>query len=268
MKLRTALVVLAFGAALAAQAQNSTTTNTSTTNSGPRLMPREAAPIKPGSPEDRVRTLMRGRLNQNAESVVRMPFGMYEVVVGSDVVYVDADVNYMLGGHLIDARTRTNLTEQKRNELSRIDFKSLPLDQAIKQVRGNGKRVLVTFEDPNCGFCRQLARTLADFKDITVYTFLLPILSQDSHDKAAIIWCSKDRAAAWQALMLEGKEPMGSGNCTTPLQSNLAMGQTLRVNGTPTLVFADGFRVPGYLPAEALEQTLAQHGGTASAAKK
>lgn len=261
MKILMALMTLALaaGSTLSAQAQNT---------SGPRLMPREVAPIKPGSTEDRIRTLLRERLGQNADSVTRTPFGLYEVTLGTDIVYVDAEANHLLSGRLIDTRTRTDLTEQKRNELSRVDFKSLPLDQAIKQVRGNGKRVLVTFEDPNCGYCRQLARTLTDFKDITVYTFLLPILSQDSHEKSAAIWCAKDRAAAWQAFMVDGLAPAPApADCKTPLESNLAMGRTLRVNGTPTMVFADGHRVPGFLPAEALEQTLAQH-SAAPAAKK
>ncbi len=234
-----------------------------------RLAPRDVAPIKPGSAEDRVRTLVRERLGQNADAVVRTPFGMYEVTFGTEIAYVDQEANYLLSGRLIDTRTRLDLTEQKRSELSRVDFKSLPLDQAIKQVRGNGKRVLVTFEDPNCGYCRQLARTLTDIKDITVYTFLLPILSQDSFEKSAAIWCSKDRAAAWQAFMVEGKAPASApADCQTPLQSNLAMGQVLRVNGTPTLVFADGWRVPGAMQADAIEQALTQHGAVTSAAKK
>lgn len=239
---------------------------------GARLAPRESTPIKPGSVEERIRNLVRERLGQAPESVVRTSFGMYEVIVSGDIVYVDPEANYLLAGRLIDMRTRTDLTEQKRNDLSRVDFKSLPLDQAIKQVRGNGKRVLVTFEDPNCGYCRQLARTLTELKDVTVYTFLLPILSQDSMEKSTAIWCSKDRAAAWQATMVEGKAPAAPATeCATPLQSNLAIGQALRVNGTPTLVFADGWRVPGIMPLEGIEQALTQHSGTgnnAAPAKK
>ena len=224
------------------------------------LAPRDAAPPKPGTVEDRIRTLVRERLGQNPETVAPTPFGMYEVIFGTEIWYVDKDVNYVLNGRVVDARTRVDLTEQKRGELMRVDFKSLPLDQAIKQVRGNGKRVLVTFEDPNCGYCRQLARTLADVKDVTIYTFLLPILSQDSFEKSAAIWCSKERAAAWNAYMLDGKAPTANGECKTPLQANLAMGQKLMVNGTPTLVFANGWRVPGAMQAEGLEQMFAQHG--------
>lgn len=234
---------------------------------GARLAPRESTPIKPGSVEERIRNLVRERLGQAPESVARTSFGMYEVIVGGDIVYVDQEANYLLAGRLIDMRTRTDLTEQKRSDLARVDFKSLPLDQAIKQVRGNGKRVLVTFEDPNCGYCRQLTRTMVDLKDVTIYTFLLPILSQDSMEKSTAIWCSKDRAAAWQAVMLEGKTLSApAAECTTPLQSNLAIGQALRVNGTPTLVFADGWRVPGIMPLEGIEQALTEHGGAGKAA--
>ena len=223
------------------------------------LAPRDAQPPKPGSVEDRIRTLVRERLGQNAETVTRTPWGLYEVIFGTEIWYVDQDVNYVMSGRVVDARTRVDLTEQKRGELMRVDFKSLPLEQAIKQVRGNGRRVLVTFEDPNCGYCRQLARTLADVKDVTIYTFLLPILSQDSFEKSTAIWCSKDRAAAWNGYMLDGKVPTASGDCKTPLQANLAMGQKLGVNGTPTMVFANGWRVPGAVPLEGLEQLFTQH---------
>jgi thiol:disulfide interchange protein DsbC len=226
------------------------------------LAKRDLQAPKPGSVEDKIRTLVRERLGQNAESVVRTPFGLYEVIFGTEIWYVDQDVNYVMSGRVVDTKTRTDITEQRRGDLMRVDFKSLPLDQAIKQVRGNGKRVLVTFEDPNCGYCRQLARSLTEVKDVTIYTFLMPILSPDSHEKSAAIWCSKDRAAAWNAYMLDNKAPTANGDCKNPLQSNVAMGQKLFVNGTPTMVFANGTRVPGALPPESIEQMLVQHSGS------
>jgi thiol:disulfide interchange protein DsbC len=261
MNFKSISVSVATGAALAILAAASlaqTPAQPVTTRAA--LASRDAAPPKPGTVEDRIRTLVRERLGQNAETVALTPFGLYEVIFGTEIWYVDKDVNYVMNGRVVDAKTRVDLTEQKRGELMRVDFKSLPLDQAIKQVRGSGKRVLVTFEDPNCGYCRQLARTLADVKDVTIYTFLLPILSQDSFEKSAAIWCAKDRAAAWNAYMLDGKMPTANGECKTPLQANLAMGQKLMVNGTPTLVFANGWRVPGAMQAEGLEQMFAQHG--------
>lgn len=223
------------------------------------LAKREVQPPKPGSAEDKIRTLVRERLGQNAETVTRTPWGLYEVIFGAEIWYVDQDVNYVLNGRVVDAKTRVDLTEKKRGELMRVDFKSLPLEQAIKQVRGNGKRVMVTFEDPNCGYCRQLARSLVDVKDVTIYTFLMPILSPDSHEKSAAIWCSKDRAAAWNAYMIDGKAPTGPADCKTPLENNVAIGQKLAINGTPTMVFANGWRVPGAMPTEGVEQMLQQH---------
>ena len=265
MNLKSISVSVATGAALAVLAAASLAqTAAQPVATRAALAPRDAAPPKPGTVEDRIRTLVRERLGQNAETVALTPFGLYEVIFGTEIWYVDKDVNYVMNGRVVDAKTRVDLTEQKRGELMRVDFKSLPLEQAIKQVRGNGKRVLVTFEDPNCGYCRQLARTLADVKDVTVYTFLLPILSQDSFEKSAAIWCAKDRAAAWNAYMIDGKAPAANGECKTPLQANLAMGQKLMINGTPTLVFANGWRVPGAMQAEGLEQMFVQHG----AAKK
>ena len=181
--------------------------------------------------------------------------GLYEVRIGNDVLYADEKGNYLIHGDILEVKGRKNLTEQRRNKLSQIKFSDLPLDLAVKTVRGNGKRVFATFEDPNCGYCKKLAREMVGMTDITMYTFLYPILNADSAEKTKAIWCSPDRAKAWNAYMVNNTVP-APGTCDTPSEKVLALGQKLNVRGTPTIFFANGERVPGAVPVDQLEQSL------------
>lgn len=181
--------------------------------------------------------------------------GLFEVQIGMDLLYTDGNVDYLMQGSLIDAKSRTDLTAERLEELSRVSFSSLPLDLAIKQVKGDGSRQIAVFEDPNCGYCKRLHQTLKDVDNITVYTFLFPILSPDSTVKARNIWCAKDQAATWRNWMLEGKAPP-EADCETPVETVLALGKKLMVQGTPAIIFADGSRVNGALPLDALKQKL------------
>ncbi len=188
--------------------------------------------------------------------VAPTPFaGLYEVQVGSDLLYVNADVDYILQGSLIDAKRRTDLTAERIDALSRVDFADLPLDIAIKQVKGDGSRVMAIFEDPNCGYCKQLHKTLNDVDNVTIYSFLFPILSPDSTTKARNIWCAKDKTEVWRDWMLRGKKP-AEAECETPIEQSLALGRKLNVQGTPAIFFADGSRINGALPLNALKQKL------------
>jgi thiol:disulfide interchange protein DsbC len=222
----------------------------------------QTPPAARGSVEENIRARVEQRFNAKADTVTRMPFGLWEVVIGTEIIYVDQEVNYAFVGRVLDAKTRDDLTAKKRDELLRVDFKSLPLDQAVKIVRGNGSRRLVTFEDPNCGFCKKLYRELVGMKNVTVYTFLYPILSQDSFDKARAVWCAKDRAKAWDDLMLNGKAPPPAAeDCKHPLQQTLELGRKLEVTGTPTLVFTDGRRMPGAVPIDRIEAAFNEIAG-------
>lgn len=213
---------------------------------------------KAGTPEDLIRSRAESRFGAKADSVTRMPFGLWEVVVGTEIFYVDANVNYIFSGRVYDARNKEDLTQKRRDELLKVDFRKLPLDQAVKITRGDGSRTMVTFEDPNCGYCRKLYKDLAGLTNVTIYTFLYPILSADSFEKSKAIWCAKDRAAAWDDLMGKGQAaPAASNDCKHPLQQVLALGQKLDVTGTPTIIFTDGRRVPGAVPLERVEQMLA-----------
>jgi thiol:disulfide interchange protein DsbC len=221
-------------------------------------------PAPPRGPvEDGIRARVEQRFNAKPDSVTRMPFGLWEVVIGTEILYVDQEVNYVVvNARVIDAKTREDLTAKKREELLRVDFKSLPLEQAVKIVRGDGSRTLVTFEDPNCGFCKKLYRDIGGLKNVTIYTFLYPILSQDSFEKSRGIWCAKDRAKAWDDMMGKGKAPPEpAADCKHPLQQTLELGRKLDVSGTPTLVFSDGRRMPGAVPLERVEATFKEIAG-------
>jgi len=181
--------------------------------------------------------------------------GIYELRIGSDLLYTNERVEYVMQGSLIDARNKEDLTAKSLDELMKVAFDSLPLESAIKQVKGDGSRKMVVFEDPNCGYCKRLHQTLDGMDNYTVYTLLFPILSPDSTVKARNIWCAGDRAEAWRNVMLKNQAPPNA-QCETPIEANLALGRKLLVRGTPAIIFEDGTRVNGALPKDALEERL------------
>ena len=190
--------------------------------------------------------------------VFKGPGGLYEVLIGGELYYVDAAVTFVIAGRMFDARTREDLTQKRIDTALKVDFKALPLDHAIKTTRGNGSRVMVTFEDPNCPNCKRLWQGMAEMKDVTIYTFLYPILSADSTVKSKAIWCAKDRAAAWDQYMVGGKAPAAAADdCKHPIDENVALGKSLGINGTPTIIFTDGSRTAGALPVATIEQRIA-----------
>lgn len=185
--------------------------------------------------------------------------GLIEVRVGQNVIYTDTKGDYVFEGNLLETRTQRNLTEEVLDEINRIDFASLPLKDAVAWKNGTGRRKLVVFADPNCGYCKRLERDLQQVKDVTVYTFIIPILGDDSKAKTENIWCVKDRLQAWRDWMLADKAPAKSfGMCASPTQRNLALAQKFRVNGTPAMFFEDGSRLASAAPAAVIEQRLSK----------
>lgn len=186
--------------------------------------------------------------------------GVFEVRYGgTDIIYSDATGEHIfVGGSLIETKTRTDLTEQRIEKLTAIDFGKLPLKDAIAIRQGSGARKLVVFADPNCGYCKRFERDLASLKDVTIYTFLLPILGPDSTAKSRDIWCAKDPAKAWRAWMIDGQAaPTAGDRCdSAALERNSALGRRHKINGTPAVVFEDGTRRPGAMPLEAVERAL------------
>ena len=186
--------------------------------------------------------------------------GLYEVRIGTDLFYTDAKGNYVIQGELIDTKARRNLTEDRINQLTAVKFEDLPFKDAFTLVRGDGSRKIAVFEDPNCGYCKRFEREMRNVNNVTVYLFLYPILSPDSAEKSRNIWCAKDRAAAWDDHMLRDKTPAAASCDTAALQRNLAFGRKHKITGTPTLIFADGSRVPGAIGAQDVEKRLAAAG--------
>ena len=188
--------------------------------------------------------------------------GLYEVRINdSDILYTDAEGNFLLQGNLIDTRAKRNLTEERIDKLSAIEFDALPLKDAFIQVKGNGKRKLAVFEDPNCGYCKRFEKDLQKVNDVTIYTFLIPILSADSVEKSKNIWCAKDKNKAWLDWMVRDQTPAKASCDTTALERNLAFGQKHKITGTPTVFFANGNRVPGAISAAEIEKQLVSASG-------
>lgn len=185
--------------------------------------------------------------------------GLYEIQIGGDILYTDEKAAFLVVGDILDVKAKKNLTEERKQKLAQINFSDLPLELAAKQVKGNGKRVLATFEDPNCSYCKKLAQELQNVTDITIYTFVYPIFPQ-SGEVARGIWCAPDRAKAWNDYVLNGVQPPAAKCNTAGLDRVVALGRQLNIRGTPALFFADGSRVPGFMPAAALEKALAERG--------
>jgi thiol:disulfide interchange protein DsbC len=187
--------------------------------------------------------------------------GLFEVRYGgSEILYADAKGELVIvGGAMIETKTRADLTERRLDQVLAIDFAKLPLKDAITIVQGKGTRRMAVFVDPNCGYCKQFERDLAGVKDVTIHTFLMPILGPDSTAKSRDIWCTTDPAKSWRRWMLEGVLPSKApARCNADaLERNVAFGRANRINGTPAVFFVDGTRRPGAIPAATIEQLLA-----------
>jgi thiol:disulfide interchange protein DsbC len=184
--------------------------------------------------------------------------GIFEVRIGTELIYVDEKGQYaFIEGSLVDIRSERNLTRERIDELLTINFKDLPLNMALKQVTGNGKRVVAVFEDPNCGYCRTMRRDLLKMDNLTVYTFVLPILAADSDLKSRKALCAPDKVKAWNDLMLTGRVPDNPGTCDTPLGRIKDLSAKLGITATPTVFFTNGKRLRGYVPLPELEKMLA-----------
>ena len=203
-----------------------------------------------------VKKAVEARLGK-VERIIKAPLaGIWEVTVDGQIFYADDKANYVLIGNLLDMKTGKNITAERQ-------FNALPLDLALKQVRGSGKNILVTFEDPNCGYCKKLAKDILTLKDVTVYTFLYPVLGDDSFEKSRAIWCAPDKAKAWVDWMTNGKTlPAVPAKCDIAgLEKSTQLGRKLRIGGTPAIFFASGERVGGYIPAPEIEKRFGATGG-------
>ena len=186
---------------------------------------------------------------------------VFEVVMGKNAAYTDATGRYFVFGHLFDMKEQRDLTAERVEKAARVAFGDLPLADAIKIVRGKGERVLAVFSDPDCPYCRRLESELDKLDNVTLYTFPYPLegLHPEARDKSIAVWCAANRAQAWAELMKSGKAP-ASRKCDHPIERNIQLGQRLGIQGTPTLLSADGRILPGAAPKERIEQWLLESG--------
>jgi thiol:disulfide interchange protein DsbC len=215
--------------------------------------------------EAAIRKNLAARLPQignKIDEVSKTPIaGLYEIRIGTEVLYSDADGNHLIQGSIFDTRSKTDLTEERVAKLTAIDPKTLPLKDAMVVKQGNGKRQLVVFADPHCGYRKQLERDLVKLKDVTIYTFLYPILGPRSDEDARAIWCAKDAQTAWRDWMIDGKPAprrMGTACDVSAVERNIAFGRKHKVTATPALLFVDGKRVAGALTAADIDKRLTE----------
>ena len=225
------------------------------------LAPLLAAPV--AAQEAVIRKNLADRLPElpKIDEVTKTPIpGLWEVRFGNDVIYTDDQANHVIQGTVFDTRAKVNLTDKRIEKLTAIDFDALPLKDAMVVKQGSGARKLAVFADPNCGYCKRFERDLLNVKDVTIYTFLYPVLGPDSSDKSRSIWCSKDPMKTWRSWMIEGATPAKpSGACdSAAIDRNTAFGRKYRVNGTPAILFEDGKRVPGAMSAADVEKRLVE----------
>lgn len=216
-----------------------------------------AASASAQSGEATIRKAMEDKLKARIDQIGRSPMpGIYEVLVDGQTMYVDEKASHFILGTMVDLKTMSNVSAASRSAWLQKQYAKLPLELAIKVVRGSGKNVLVTFEDPNCGYCKRLAKDLQQFKDITVYTFLLPVLGENSEAKARAIWCAADRAKAWTDWMTNDVTPVATAKCDAEgaLRKTMDLGQRFGIRGTPFLMFANGDSAPGYLQPVEIEK--------------
>jgi thiol:disulfide interchange protein DsbC len=209
--------------------------------------------------EEKVKAALKKNVPEApVDSVRKINYGgLYEVILGGEIYYTDETGNFIITGSLIDLKTKQNVTEARLRVVNAIKWSDLPLDQAIKITRGNGSRKVAIFEDPNCGYCKRFERDLLGVTDITVYVLLYPILSPDSIEKSKAVWCAADRGKMWLDHMTRDAAISGDTKCDTPIEKNLALGREKKVQGTPTIVFENGDRVPGAITREDFEKKLA-----------
>ena len=195
------------------------------------------------------------------DSVTKTPFAnLYEVFMAGQILYTDEKMSFLIAeGHLVDPKTKKDITGERLEELTKIDFSSLPLDQAIKVVKGNGSRKLVVFSDVDCPYCKRLEQNeLSNITDVTVYTFLYPLqqLHPDAVAKSKSIWCANNRVKAWEDWILRNQLPKTTNTCDVPLEKVGELARKIGVTSTPTLIFADGRRMLGAQPYKEIEKNL------------
>ena len=210
--------------------------------------------------EKQIRTEIQKRLgtSANVRNVTPSPIpGLFEVQVNNEIFYTDSNAKYLIQGEMVELASGNNLTTKRQEDINRIKWSELPQAQAFKVVRGNGSRQIAVFSDPNCGYCKRLEKTLQQLDNVTIYNYLIPIMSADSALKSKQIWCAADQQKVWNDWMLNNLGPSGKSDCANPIDKNLTLAKNYGINGTPTIFFTDGSRFPGAGQLADIEKKLA-----------
>ena len=210
--------------------------------------------------EKQIRTEIQKRLgtSANVRNVTPSPIpGLFEVQVNNEIFYTDSNAKYLIQGEMVELASGNNLTTKRQEDINRIKWSELPQAQAFKVVRGNGSRQIAVFSDPNCGYCKRLEKTLQQLDNVTIYNYLIPILSADSALRSKQIWCAADQQKVWNDWMLNNLGPSGKSDCANPIDKNLTLAKNYGINGTPTIFFTDGSRFPGAVQLADIEKKLA-----------
>ena len=210
--------------------------------------------------EKQIRTEIQKRLgtSANVRNVTPSPIpGLFEVQVNNEIFYTDSNAKYLIQGEMVELASGNNLTTKRQEDINRIKWSDLPQAQAFKVVRGNGSRQIAVFSDPNCVYCKRLEKTLQQLDNVTIYNYLIPILSADSALKSKQIWCAADQQKVWNDWMLNNLGPSGKSDCANPIDKNLTLAKNYGINGTPTIFFTDGSRFPGAVQLADIEKKLA-----------
>lgn len=187
--------------------------------------------------------------------------GLFEIITPDRIYYTNENGSFLIAGNIIDLASHTDVTRRNWERLGDFKYSTLPLYDAIKTVRGSGARTLVTFEDPNCLYCKKLHRELQKLSNVTIYTFIVPILSENSYIKAAEIWCSDEklRPKMW-SIAMSNQENLQienqTENCEVPFKRNIALYKKIRAVGTPAILFPSNERLSGYQTRETIERYL------------
>jgi thiol:disulfide interchange protein DsbC len=210
--------------------------------------------------EKQIRTEIQKRLgtSANVRNVTPSPIpGLFEVQVNNEIFYTDSNAKYLIQGEMVELASGNNLTTKRQEDINRIKWSDLPQAHSFKVVRGNGSRQIAVFSDPNCGYCKRLEKTLQQLDNVTIYNYLIPILSADSALKSKQIWCAADQQKVWNDWMLNNLGPSGKSDCANPIDKNLTLAKNYGINGTPTIFFTDGSRFPGAVQLADIEKKLA-----------
>jgi thiol:disulfide interchange protein DsbC len=202
----------------------------------------------------------QGKVPVDAITSTPVP-GLYQVTSDGEIFYVDATGRYsFVGGSMVDTQTRQDLTANELDRPHAVPFDRLPLQYALKEVKGNGTRKMAVFEDPNCPICRVFTKFVDQLDDVTIYRFMYPVIAPESEALARTAWCSKDRTTTWHNIM-NGARPQPSAACdATGIAEILKFGERHKINNTPTVILASGKRLVGATPPEQFMQELEQGG--------